>query len=117
MPLEIVANPTDWTQTDQERWANFLDTETGKRLLPALVETAPPLLSKGDINEILIRSGEVRGIQSVIRELVALAHPSVKEAIAAQSTAYPPLEDDKLWDDGQKLSAPPKPETDTQTQE
>ena len=108
MPIEIVANPSDWLPTDQERWANFLETETGKRLLPHLAESAPQLLSEGDINKILIRSGEVRGYQNVLRDLILAAHPSAKIE-PSTATEYPPLTDDKKWNDGQTLEPDSQP--------
>lgn len=99
--MEIIANPRDWTVNDEQVWAKFLETETGKRLLPQIHDLAPPLLAGGEINAILIRSGEVRGLARALDILIALAHPP---ASAPNSrTEYPPLEADALWDDGQKL--------------
>jgi hypothetical protein len=106
MPIEIVAKPSDWLTTDQERWAAFLDTETGRRLLPNLAESAPQLLAEGDINKILIRSGEVRGYQNVLQNLILMAHPSAKVE-TVNATEYPPLTDDAKWNDGQTLVSPP----------
>jgi hypothetical protein len=110
MPIEIVARATDWTTNDQERWAEFLATETGKRLLPTLAETAPLLLPGGDINTILIRTGEVRGYQAVMRDLLALTQVEVKPTSEASSVSYPSLTDDSKWGDGQKLT-PPAPDS------
>lgn len=102
--MEIVANVMDWTSVDEENWAKFLDTDTGKRLIPKLLETTPILLPKGDVNEILIRSGEVRGIQEIARAMLDLAHPQQK--IVSHGTEYVPLEADALWNDGQQLDKP-----------
>jgi len=101
--MEIVAGPLDWTPTDAEHLATFLDTETGKRLIPRLLVDCPTLLTSGDVNAILIRSGEVRGVQEMVRQMLQLAHPSVQDT-ASSDTYYPPLEDDKAWNDGQKLT-------------
>ncbi len=109
MPIEIVAKPTDWLPTDQERWAAFLETETGKRLLPFIAESAPQLLAKGSKTEILIRSGEVRGFQTVLRELILAAHPTAKDP-QVNMTEYPPLEDDTKWNDGKSLAPETAPE-------
>jgi hypothetical protein len=109
MPIEIVAKATDWLHTDQEHWAAFLETETGKRLLPTLAESAPQLLAEGDINKVLIRSGEVRGYQSVLKDLILLAHPSA-QVEPSTTTEYPPLTDDSKWNDGNKLTPETKPE-------
>jgi hypothetical protein len=110
MPIEIVAKPTDWLVTDQERWAAFLETETGKRLLPCAAESAPQLLAKGELNEILIRSGEVRGYQNVLQNLITMAHPSASSATIRNATEYPSLTDDSQWNDGNKLEVPKNPE-------
>ncbi len=112
MAIEIVAKPTDWLPTDQERWAAFLETDTGKRLLPCAAESAPQLLAEGDVNKILIRSGEVRGYQNVLQNLILMAHPSAK-TVTIQGSEYPSLTDDAQWNDGQTLAPPstePEPE-------
>lgn len=98
--MEIVASPMDWTAFDEERWAKFLDTDTGKRLIPKLMESVPPLLEKGETNSILIRSGQVLGYQQVVQSMFALAHPAARgpEPISQE---YPNLDDPRHW---------PKPE-------
>lgn len=100
--MEILANELDWAQTDAEKWDAFLRTETGKRLIPKLVESAPTLLGTGDTNAILIRTGEFRGFQAAAQQLLTLTRVTPAEA-APVVNEYPPLEDDKAWDDGQKL--------------
>jgi hypothetical protein len=101
--MEIVADRLDWTQFDEEKWNNFLLTETGKRLIPKVLETTPPLLAGGDTNAILIRAGEHRGIQLAISQLISMAHstPQVKTEVVSDS--YPALDDDKKWNDGLKF--------------
>jgi hypothetical protein len=108
--MEIVADKLAWTQFDEENWNRFLETETGKRVIPKLLETAPGLLPSGDTNAILIRSGEHRGLQLAISQLLAMAHstPEVKTEIAV---AYPSLTDDTAWQDGKNLDPIPQPES------
>lgn len=103
--MELLAKTTDWTTVDEERWAAFLETETGKRLLPKLAETTPALLPGGETNSILIRNGEVRAFLTVIETLLGLAHP--EPPAAEHSPAYPPPEDDRYWNDGAKLNPEP----------
>lgn len=105
--MEVVAGPLEWTFVDEQRWAEFLSTETGKRVIPTLAERVPELLGGGEINAVLIRSGEVRGYQSALRTLLELAQ-SKESAKQDISTTYPPLEDDTAWNDGQKLTPTPK---------
>jgi hypothetical protein len=109
--MEILAGSLEWTQFDAEKLASFLDSETGKRFLPKLVEVAPPLLEDGTKTKILIRSGEVRGFQTVVKEIIALAHPA--PPAPKQESEYPPLTADEKWNDGQTLereSVPQNPD-------
>lgn len=99
--MEILAGSLDWTPFDAEKLANFLDSETGKRFIPKLVEAAPTLLDGGDTNRILIRSGEVLSFQKIVKEILFLAHPPPPSP--KQVTEYPPLEADEHWNDGQKI--------------
>lgn len=101
--MEFLAKPEDWIQTDEENLAKFLDTETGKRLIPKLLEHCPELLGGGETNAILIRTGEVKSFHKVVETLVLLAHPLAPAAGSTLSAEYPPLEDDAAWKDGQKL--------------
>lgn len=104
--MEIIAGPLDWTSVDSENLVRFLDTETGKRLLPKLADSVPGLLPAGDTNAILIRSGEVLGWQSVARMILDLAHPS-QPVSSPQQSYYPNLEDDAQWNDGQAIVKSP----------
>lgn len=104
MALEILANTGDWLPTDAENLARFLETDTGKRMLPKLVDHCPTLLGKGDTNEILIRSGEVRAWTATVEAMLSLAHPPPPTP-TNNVTEYPPLTDDTAWNDGQKLEA------------
>jgi len=102
--MEVIARESEWLPTDADNLAAFLETATGRRLIPSLVQGMPVLLAGGEINAILIRSGEVRAFQSVIESLLLLAHPAAPPAPAVNE--YPRLEDDAAWSDGQKLSKP-----------
>jgi hypothetical protein len=108
--MEITASELDWTFVDSQRLAEFLNTETGKRFIPKIVENAPPLLAEGDSNKILIRSGELRGLQEVVKTILILAHPPV-EKTAPEAVGYPAPEDDSRWADGQKMLPPEKSQT------
>jgi hypothetical protein len=100
--MEITTESLPWSSDDIANWASFLSTQTGQRVLPKLLESTPGLLAKGDINEILIRSGEVRGFQDAARNLLSLsAHTPLPPSDPASN--YPPLIDDAAWNDGQKI--------------
>lgn len=99
--MEISNGPLEFSSEDSQLWRAFLRTESGSRLLPKLLEAIPTLLGKGDVNEILIRSGEVRGYQSAAQTLLSLAFPQAE--IAQVASEYPALEDDSKWNDGKKI--------------
>jgi hypothetical protein len=102
--MDISNDSLPWNSEDVTLFRQFLKTQTGKRFLPKIVESVPPLLAKGADNEILIRSGEVRGYQLAAQSILSL---SVLEGapIPATPTAYPPLDDDTQHPDTPKLAA------------
>lgn len=100
--MEITNDSLPWSSVDEAHWNGFLQTETGRRLIPKVAERAPELLDGADVNKTLVRNGELRGFQEAIRALISLTH-SVPEATTAQTENYPPLEDDAKWQDGQTL--------------
>jgi hypothetical protein len=67
------------------------------------LKVAPPLLPGGEVNAVLIRSGECRAFQNVVQELYFMAHPPPKVQPQSTSTEYPALTDDRAWNDGLKL--------------
>ncbi len=101
--MEITNESLSWTSEDTDLWRAFLGTRTGSRLLPKLVESAPPLLESGDSNGILIRNGKVLGFQESVRALLNLA-VNQPDAPKAESTNFPSLDDDAAWNDGQKIN-------------
>lgn len=103
--IEITADSAEWNSDDMLRLRNFLETPTGKKLLPCLLNGTPILLSHGGTNAILIRNGEVRGVQLVAKAFLELAYPSPKLKI---HKPWPDLEDDSAWADGKKAN--PEPE-------
>lgn len=99
--MEIIAGVLDWTSNDEVVWAKFLESETGKRLIPKLAEFTPPFLERGPTDEMLVRLGKVAGVQLAIQTLIGLAHPT--PPMSDQPTVYPDLHNDAAWNDGQKL--------------
>ncbi len=97
----ITDDSLPWYTEDEVKWNVFLQSDTGKRLLPKVMEAAPVLLGQGDTNAILIRTGEFRGFAEAIKILLSLTHSQPLPPPPTQS--LPPLEDDQAWNDGQKL--------------
>lgn len=105
--MEITSELLSWDSDDTHNLRLFLGTKTGGRFLPKLLEATPELLGKGESNDILIRSGEVRGCQLFAR--VILSMTVIPPSPAKDENPYPSPEDDKAWNDGQTLS--PEPQT------
>lgn len=98
---------------DRQNLAQFLQTRTGQRLIPKIVDSAPVLLGSGDTNAILIRNGEARGFSACINALLSLSVAEPAPAVGTDAATYPPLDDDARWADGKNLSVneptPPQP--------
>src|ERR1035441_3144475 len=101
--MEILASVDEWATTDAENLSAFLETPTGKRLIPSLLKEAPALLEGGETNDILIRSGQVLAFQKMVETLIFLAHPP-RQIHQTEPTNYPAPENDAAWDDGQKIT-------------
>lgn len=78
-----------FTPDDAANWATFLNTTTGQRLIPKVAELAPRLLSKGDINELLINHGSVLGFSAAVQAILDLA--VVKQAEQPMPDNFPAL--------------------------
>ncbi len=103
--MEITNSAVEWDeQEDREIFAQFLRTRTGQRLLPKVVESAPTLLAGGGVNEILIRSGELRGFQLAVSSMLALSATIIPDITPAVGGAYASPEDDAAWGDGKKVN-------------
>lgn len=100
--MEITNDAPEWAAEDVSVLRAFLKSPTGQRFWTNLTSATPVLLPGGaDLNAILIRSGEVRGVQLAVKAVVDLAYPP--KDIPETTTDYPPLTDDKAWQDGQTL--------------
>jgi hypothetical protein len=98
--MEITTESLPWDSENVALFRAFLLTPTGQRLVPKLTEGAPSLLPGGDTNAVLIRCGEFRGYQEVVKTLLSLA-VNLPDAPKSE-TNYPPLDDDVHWNDGEK---------------
>lgn len=88
--MEVInASEILFTPDDIAIWASFLNTPTGKRLIPKAADSAPRLLSKGDTNELLINHGAVLGFAGAIQALLDLA--VAKQAETEPADLWPEL--------------------------
>lgn len=105
-PIEIAAQADAWDSDDVIAFRNFIEnTKTGKKVLSRMLESTPALLSSGETNAIMIRNGEVRGVQIMANAFLQLATPLPE--VPKDIENYPSLEDDTKWD-GDKLNPNPK---------
>jgi hypothetical protein len=102
--MDITPDALDWDSNDTINLRNFLKTQTGTRLLPKIAEGFPLLLASGESNAILIRSGEVRGMQDVLKSILALAYPPAE--VKQSNDNYPDLTNDEAWKDGNNIKTP-----------
>lgn len=91
----------EFTSDDAANWRAFLSTRTGQKLIPKIVDSVPGLLAGGELNAILIRSGEARGFSSAVQTLLLLANP---EPERREQTSYARLDDDAAWPGTEKLN-------------
>lgn len=93
-----------WDSEDRDALRTFLEeTRAGQKLAATLADRVPALLGSGDTNTIMIRMGEVRGAQEILKDFFTLAYPPVT-ADAAEKSPYPSLTDDSAWEDGHKIT-------------
>lgn len=102
-----ITGTMEWDDVeDRTIWRQFLETRTGRRLIPKVLESCPALSGGGDTNSILIRNGEVRGVQLIVQSLLALSQAETPALTTDTPSAYPRLDDDSKWADGKKVNEP-----------
>lgn len=102
--MEITNDGIEFTSEDAQLLRAFLKTQAGSRMIPKMLEATPPLLDGGGANEILIRSGMVKGFQMAAQQLLSMAYPPPN--VKPPTSEYPALTDDEAWADGQKIEIP-----------
>lgn len=92
------AKTAEWTSDDAIALRNFLESVAGQRALVHIGEGCAELLAGGDINAILIRSGEVKGYSAALVNLISLT-VEVPQSTPPEKPHYPSLDDDSAWDE------------------
>lgn len=96
--MDITTGTPEWDEVvDRDAWRTFLRSTAGQRLFAKALDSQPGLLASGDVNAILIRSGEVRGWSAVISTLISLSSIESKPTDTAAPENYPDLTDDDAW--------------------
>lgn len=96
-PAPPSGKTADWTSDDALNLRTFLGSQTGERLMVHLGESVPELLGGGGVNEILIRSGEVKGASATLVNLVSLTVEQPK-SLPVTRDKHPDLDDDDAFD-------------------
>jgi len=91
-PSEIVVQPFV-----REAAAEFFGSEAGRTLLEALSALRPDILGKGPIDQVALRSAEVKGYEDVFRNLRSILFPAKFSETPAAAENYPSLDDDSKW--------------------
>lgn len=99
MPLPPSAKTADWSSEDAQNLRGFLESVSGQRFLIHLAESCPELLGGGEINSILIRSGEVKGHSAVVNLVVSLTVEVPDTLPERKSERYPDIDDESKWPD------------------
>lgn len=94
----------DFDSEDRQQLRNFLGTRAGQRLFPRAAADCPALLTQGETNAIMIRTGEVSGYMKALQAISALTVEEKPPTV--DSATYPAPEDDALWDDKRKVQQP-----------
>lgn len=89
----------EWTSKEAKDLRDFLESETGTKMLTLLLRQAPSLLDGSDVNKTLVTSGERKGYDILLDFVVSLTVEPPTEN--NESPNYPPLDDDSKWNDGE----------------
>lgn len=90
-----------WESADANNLQEFLATPAGEKVLHILHSRIPDLLDGEHKNKTLVRSGEVKGAQTIFDLLVLLTTESPEDfrpKPKSTTEAYPSLEDESAWD-------------------
>lgn len=90
--MEVInASEILFTPDDIAIWATFLNSPTGKRLIPKISDLTPRLLSRGDTNELMINHGAVLGFSAAVQVMLDLSVAKKEETPPADFwPALPP---------------------------
>jgi hypothetical protein len=96
IPIKIT-----WDSADAKVLRDFLETPVGQKMVQYLHSQIPTLLDGGDVNKTLVRSGEVKGAQSLFDSFVNLVVESPAELQPPQKTidSYPSLDIEEAWEE------------------
>jgi hypothetical protein len=99
----IIVAPTkvEWSSEDSARLKEFLNSQTGSRVLEVLAIQAPELLDGSHPNKALVAAGTLAGYQGAISTIFRLTYenPNPPDPKSEAPTSYQSLDDDAAWVD------------------
>lgn len=92
------SEPPEWTSDHRKLLQDFLESDAGQIALAWVAHNAPSLLDGSDVNKTLVASGEVKGFNRFLSELISLTYEKPTSEAPA-STSFPDLDDNSKWKD------------------
>lgn len=92
----MTPSQSDWNGENAVLLKQFLETETGKRMLFHLSENAPELLDGSDNGRTLVASGRVGGYTLALKTLLSLIVEPPKTVPEVRDD-WPDLNDEEAW--------------------
>lgn len=87
---------SDWNGENAALLRDFLETETGKRMLFHLSENAPELQDGSDNGKTLVASGRVGGYSLALKNLLSLV-VEPPQTVPEVHDEWPDLDNDEAW--------------------
>lgn len=91
----ILTHDPVWQSEDAQKLKEFLDTQTGNRMLSNLAAQIPSLLDGSHVNKTLVTSGEVKGWTDTLQAIFSLL--TIQPPQPKPVDNYPPIDDDAYW--------------------
>lgn len=92
----MTPSTSEWTGIDASLLRDFLEGETGKRMLYHLSEAQPELLDGKDNGMTLVASGRVGGYALALKTLLSLT-VEPPQSVPEVHDDWPDLNDEEAW--------------------
>lgn len=89
--------PPKWEGEDASAMRTFLESDSGKRFIARLAWFRPDFSPSYDATRRLVESGEIRGYERCIEQILLLKDEATVVKDEVISPNYPPLDSDHFW--------------------
>jgi hypothetical protein len=100
--IVIAPKQVEWASEDASKLREFLNSQTGHRVMQVLAMGAPELLDGDHKNKTLVSAGRLTGYQMAIETMFRLTYENPNENAPVAAPAgenYQSLDDDAAWKD------------------